>query len=347
MTQARLVIIHDTDADGTASEWLLKRHIGVQYLETLSIPQRAGDDNIPEGLKPEDDVILVDRTYPFGTLLLMRHLVNSVTVIDHHKSRKDEYAEEPVVNSDAVSALDLSPSKIYFEYENINVLVDTSHSACMLSHFFCIEHADNVLVTPYWFISYIEDRDMWWFKLPYSKEVNAALHSACHGVPYDQLFNLLVQCDPFVVPHSYMEMGRTIINTQLNIIKSIAHGPTVLWYNAGWHFPPGSTINNMVIDNNSVWAIAPCPFTLISDMGSYMLNHTEEGYTTPNTVICYNMLKDITDSGHHKYVYSIRSKNDMLWLAKYYGGGGHPNACGFTSRIPPDRIIMLNATINQ
>jgi oligoribonuclease NrnB/cAMP/cGMP phosphodiesterase (DHH superfamily) len=336
---SRLVIIHDTDSDGVSSAWLLNRFISPLHDSVLLIPQRAGDDTIPDGLTTEDNVILVDRTYPLDVLILLRHLVNAVTVIDHHKSRMDEYAAEPLINSDAVSALDLSPSKIYFEYENIDVLVDTTHSACMLTHFYCMEHADNVPVTPYWFISYIEDRDMWWFKLPDSKEINAAMHYM-----HFEFANFDWWVDQRTNESTFVEMGRIVRLTQLNIIKSIAHGPTVLRYSDGYHLPPGSTISNRPIVNNAEYVLVPCPFTLISDMGAYMLNQVEEGYVQPDVVICYNRLSETYADGSAKYVYSIRSKGNMIWLAKLYGGGGHPNACGFTTSVPPDKIASL--TIN-
>lgn len=335
---SRLVIIHDTDADGISSAWLLNRFIGPHHDSVLLIPQRA-ENNIPQGLTTDDTVFVVDRTYPLDVLLLMRHLVNTITVLDHHKSRMDEYAAEPLVNSDAVNALDLSPSKIYFEYENIDVLVDTSHSACMLTHFYCMEHADDVPVTPYWFISYIEDRDMWWFKLPNSKEVNAAMHYM-----HFEFANFNWWVDQNTNDSTFVEMGRIVLLTQLNIIKSIAHGPTVLRYSDGYHFPPDTLISGRPIVNNANYVLVPCPFTLISDLGSYMLNHTEEGFITPDVVICYNRLNETYADGSAKYAYSIRSKGNMIWLATLYGGGGHPQACGFTTSVTPDKITSL--TIN-
>ena len=343
---SRLVIIHDTDGDGISSAWLLNKFIGPLHDSVLLIPQRAGNDTIPDGLTTEDNVILVDRTYPLDVLLLMRHLVNAITIIDHHKSRMDEYAAEPLINSDAVAALDLSPSKIYFEYENMDVLVDTSHSACMLTHFYCMEHADNVPVTPYWFISYIEDRDMWWFKLPDSKAVNAGLHYFSHEEGYLSLFNLIVNRELYDNELVRCRLhGAIILQVQLNIIKSIAHGPTVLRYSDGYHFPPSTLISGRPIVNNANYALVPCPFTLISDLGAYMLNYTEEGFITPDVVICYNRLSETYADGSAKYAYSIRSKTNMIWLATLYGGGGHPQACGFTTSVTPDKIASLTVNL--
>lgn len=345
---SRLVIIRDTDADGIAGAWLLNRFIGPKYDEVLLIPQRAGEDNPPyEQLTIDDDVILVDRTYPLSTLINMSRSVRAVTVLDHHKSRMDEYAQEPTVNSDDVKALDLSPSKIYFEYENISVLVDTSHSACMLAHYYCMEHADNVPVTPYWFISYIEDRDMWWFKLPDSRAVNAALHyitSEYYSSMFDHFNHITTLSETSDASYRMMAVntGRTVLSTQLQIIKHLAHGPTVIRSEITKSLYTSHVPAELHGKYSLSVALVCCPFELISDLGNYMLNCTDEGYSQPEVVMCYNYLADSS-----QYVYSIRSKVPMDWFAKAHGGGGHPNACGFKSTYTPLQLTHWIVCSNQ
>ncbi len=339
---SRLVIIHDTDADGISSAWLLNRFIGPQHDSVLLIPQRAGEDNPPyDQLTEDDNVFLVDRTYPLSTLVNMGRCVNSVTVIDHHKSRLDEYAQEPTVNSDDVKALDLAPSKIYFEYSNVSVLVDTTHSACMLTHFYCMEHADNIPVTPYWFISYIEDRDMWWFKLPDSREINAGMYyvtNLYHKSLFDHLDHIINLGSESTGSYVMMLMntGITVLGTQLNIIKHLAHGPTVFRTEITKALYTSKVPKELEGKSSLTVALLCCPFELISDLGNYMLHCTDEGYEQPEVVMCYNYL-----AVGSQYVYSIRSKVPMDWFAKANGGGGHPYAAGFRSSIPPERITQL------
>lgn len=346
----RLVIIHDTDADGIAGAWLLNKFIGPKYDEVLLIPQRAGEDNPPyEQLTEDDEVFLVDRTYPLTTLVNMNRSVNSITVLDHHKSRIDEYAAEPTVNSDDVSALELVETekdgvtklqKIYFEYGDISVLVDTTHSACMLAHFYCLEHADNVPVTPYWFISYIEDRDMWWFKLPDSRAVNAGIHFL---QPTAENMDVWCKCsdtDNIEIAKDYVanlvSIGNIVLQTQLNIIKHLAHGPTVIRSEITKSLYTSHVPAELHGKNSLSAALVCCPFELISDLGNYMLNCTDEGFIQPEVVMCYNYLADSS-----QYVYSIRSKVPMDWFAKANGGGGHPLACGFKSKYTPLQLTHL------
>lgn len=336
---SRLVIIHDTDADGIASAWLLNKFIGPQHDSVLLIPQRAGEDIFPDNteLSLTDDVYLVDRTYPLMNLLMLRRLVNSITVLDHHKSRMDEYSAEPLVNSDVVNALDLSPSKIYFEYEDLKVLVDTSHSACMLTHFYCMEHADNVPVTPYWFISYIEDRDMWWFKLPNSKETNAGLHYWKHDFSrYDSYADGYTYNAHEFDMRNICNDGTLVLATQLQIIKHLAHGPTVIHHTLTKALYTNKVPPELEGKNSLRVVMLCCPFELISDLGNYMLHCTDEGFEQPEVVMCYNYIAETA-----QYVYSIRSKVPMDWFAKANGGGGHPLACGFKSTYTPLQLTHI------
>lgn len=337
-TSNRLIIIHDTDADGTAAAWCIKHHLADQYSDLLLIPQRAGVNTIPEGLTNNDSVFLVDRTYPWEMLLDLHVMVYSITVIDHHKSAMKDYYTEIVASGlyDLEEAV-VTDSSLYIRYNIINIHMCTNHSACMLAWNYGVNYAvnpdpDNIIAP--WFISYIEDRDLWAWKLPNSKEINAGLHYVGHTFEnYDYWLENLTQ-------YSFHNIGVIVTNVQLNIIKSIAHGPTVGFKQLSFKgVPPytplipysNTTMDGMVGLN---FAILCCPFTLISDLGDYMLNCTDEGFNTPDVVLCYNEVDD-------GFTYSIRSKHDMIWLAKMFGGGGHPNACGFTTVVPPNSLLEV------
>lgn len=337
---SRLVIIHDTDADGISAAWCIQHHMKHQFDSILCIPQRAGVNDIPEGLTEDDEVFLVDRTYPWLTLIKLSDSVLSVTVLDHHKSAMMDYYREAVESGlYELKEVSFSDAKLRISYGNIAVLIDTTHAACYLAwqygHNWAID-SDPDNPEPPWFISYIEDRDMWWFKLPDSKEVNAGLHY------YEHTFdNYNTYFDNSSIVNQMINVGEIVCNTHKRLIKGISHGPTVKFYT------PYDFINSVVELRDLNVAIACCPFTLISDFGDYMLNydfnHTPDDVLgkTPvfkvDAVIVYNL---VAETG--MYTYSIRSKLSMLWLAKLYGGGGHPNACGFTTSIPPENVLKIN-----
>lgn len=345
VVQPRLVIIHDTDADGMSSAWCIQNGFKHHYSEVVLIPQRAGINTIPEGLLLEDEVYLVDRTYPWDTLLQLAELVFCVTVIDHHKSALDDYRNKTEVCADTETLI-LTASSIHFDYANITVLIDTNHAACMLCWRWSYERGcySDTLEAP-WFIQYIEDRDIWAWKLPNSKEINAGMHYLGHTFEqYDQYY--MDYCEPSFYHNDLRCLGTIVLQTQLNTIKSIAHGPTVRCQVLDIKYVILPSNSDLFGKNTLKFAILCCPFTLISDLGSYMLNYSvidsivESGdnnktaipFEVPDVVLCYNEVED-------GYIYSIRSKNDMVWLAKLHGGGGHPNASGFKSTVPPNQIL--------
>lgn len=324
--KTRLVIIHDTDADGVSAAWCIKQGFSSEYTETVCIPQRAGINNIPEGLLPDDTVFLVDRTYPWITLIELSRLVFQVTVLDHHKSAKESLYID-AFKTVACNVL-VDENRLEVSYNNIYMDIDLTHSACMLTWLYVVEN-DPADIQPPWFISYIEDRDMWWFKLPHSKEINAGMYHL--GNTFENYDNWYSRCTGIVFrvadERSCAITGSIVLAIQQRIIEGIAHGPTV---SRGFISRPDS---DPVIDGtfNRVQyttAVVCCPFSLISDLGDYMLNCTKEGFIKPDVVIVYN--RDVEKGG---YIYSIRSKSNMLWFAGTMGGGGHPNACGFTSDI--------------
>jgi oligoribonuclease NrnB/cAMP/cGMP phosphodiesterase (DHH superfamily) len=357
----RLVIIHDTDADGTAAAWCINKGFKNEHDTVVYIPQRAGINTIPEGLLPSDSVYMVDRTYPWDMLLQLSKQVFNVTVIDHHKSAMDDYNRVISELTNFTDSMIYTASSLYFNYSNITVSIDTTHSACKLAWLWILEHGTDptTTISAPWFIDYIEDRDMWWFKLPNSKEINAGMHYhgvgrsgfssfECYDKWYEQKETKVTRNSE--IPFTLFEvdyLGGIALNTQLNIIKSIVHGPTVT-YESMIHTAPTDKYGRLTGNGELKFAIVCCPFTLISDLGSYILNYDFEHVpdellgSTPvrevDAVICYNK---ITLPTGDKYTYSIRSKQDMLWLAKLHNGGGHPNACGFTSEIPPNLILMM------
>lgn len=337
--KTRLVIIHDTDADGIAAAWCIRYGFGSDHSEVLCIPQRAGINTIPEGLLETDTVFLVDRTYHWSVLLELAEKVFSITVLDHHKSAKDQYVKDAIESGlYELEDYDSDSETLKIDYANIYISMDVNHSACMLAWNYSQHNAidlDPAITEAPWFIKYIEDRDMWWFRLSDSKAANAGIHHI--GNTFDN-YDSWVKCEQigynrdFIKPDfisTIKSIGKIVLDAQLNIIKGIAHGPTVM--------PGKLTVSVVPYTFKSEYLyvyLLCCPFTLISDLGDYMLNCEDPSYIRPDVIIVYNYL-----AGEDKYVYSIRSKQDMLWLAKLYGGGGHPQACGFTTSVDPQLLI--------
>ncbi|MDE2020687.1 MAG: phosphohydrolase, partial [Patescibacteria group bacterium] len=143
-------------------------------------------------------------------------------------------------------------------------------------------------------IDHIEDRDLWRFALPKTREIQAAVFS----YPYD--FKVWDELMAMPTPELAIE-GIAIERKHHKDIAELV-GVTKRRMNIGGYNVP----------------VANLPYTLTSDAGNLMA----EGEPF---AACYWD----TPSGR---VFSLRSKPeglDVSEIAKSYGGGGHKNASGF------------------
>jgi len=98
------------------------------------------------------DVYLVDFSYPLEVLKRMLAQVNSLTIIDHHKTAI-EFLQD-------------------FEHPRLTKFLDTNHSGAVLTWMWC--YPDTPVPD---LLLYIEDRDLWRFQYPNTRAVNAFLYS--------------------------------------------------------------------------------------------------------------------------------------------------------------------------
>ena len=141
-----LVLYHAHCRDGFGAAYAAWKRLGDK---ATYIPCKYGDP--PPGVSGKN-VIILDFSYPREIVEKMYEEANSLIILDHHKSAMEDLCD-----------LDFA----WFSED---------HSGAFLAwHFF---HPGEDVPK---FISYIEDRDLWKWKLPYSREFSAAFET----VPYD------------------------------------------------------------------------------------------------------------------------------------------------------------------
>ncbi len=266
-----LCVYHDECSDGLAAALAVKKSFDDHNISIEFITAQYGDS--PPIVK-DKDVIIVDFSYPRDVLLEMKDEARSLFVIDHHKTAQE-----------ALEGLD-------FCIFNMN-----KSGAVLTWEFF---YPDRPI--PQLFL-YVQDRDLWQWKLPQSKEVSAALRS------YKPFFS---EWEPFLddaVLHNLKSEGKAILRYQQRQIEMVLSRKPELMLIGGHEVP---CINST---------------TLISEIG----NELSQKYPF---AVCY------FDTNDGKRVFSLRSSDngiDVSEIAKLYGGGGHFNAAGFTVKRP--RII--------
>jgi len=268
MTEAKkpLCIWHSNCADGFGAAWVFKYHSGLDFDFHPGVYQQPPPD--VEGR----DVYMVDFSYKRAVVEDMLKTAKSITLIDHHKSAIDDL--QPLIDD-----------------KRIRAMVTTKHSGAMLAWLYW----HGISKVPPQLLKHIEDRDLWRFSLPGTREIQAALFS----YPYDfEVWNHLMRGDT----DKLINDGLAIERKHHKDIKELL--PVVT--------------RRMIIDGHNV-PVANLPYIYSSDAGHTLAQG--EPYAA-----CYWD----TPKGR---TFSLRSADDGIdvqAVAVKFGGGGHVRAAGFT-----------------
>jgi oligoribonuclease NrnB/cAMP/cGMP phosphodiesterase (DHH superfamily) len=288
-----LVIYHKGCVDGFTAAWACykgfqdKTPVGFESFDYL--PASYGD--IPPDVTGKR-VFVVDFSYTREQLIAMNEQAESLVVLDHHKSARER-----------LEGLD------YCHFD-----MDRS-GASMAWDFFFGGKEDRP-----WIVNYVQDRDLWRFELPHSREVNAYLQIQ------EQTFENWDSLNDLISVFRAAEFGSIALKTQKNYVETTASQDAHMVRFAG-HIVPcinasywcGSELLELLAKT----PVAPKP-------GMTWCEALErEGVVQPPFAIGWHV---IASGG---YVYQLRSRKqsgqafDVSALAEMHGGGGHREAAGF------------------
>ncbi len=258
----KLCIYHGNCADGFSGAWVVRRALGEATEFHAGVYQTTPPDVAGR------DVVLVDFSYTRPVMEKIIAEARSVLILDHHKTARDDLANLP--GAEVVFDMERAGSMIAWDYYNAG-----KEPPPVLRH--------------------VEDRDLWRFSLPKTREIQANIFS----YPYDfAVWERLMWADPAVLAVE----GEAIERKHFKDIAELL-GVVQRRMNIGGHNVP----------------VANLPYTLVSDAAHAMAQG--EPFAA-----CYWD----TPKGR---VFGLRSTDagtDVSEIAKQYGGGGHRNAAGFT-----------------
>lgn len=287
-----LCIYHGNCQDGFGAAWAVRHALGNEVEFYPGVYQNDPPDVAGR------DVILVDFSYKRTVLDAMAQTARSITIIDHHKSAEEDLAPftvqlcggarfrwADVAGSHADLAELGRPSILaHFDMER--------SGAGMAWDTFCVGERPAL-------INHIEDRDLWRFKLPATRQIAAAVFS----YPYDfALWDRLMMTDLDRLAIEGAAIERKHHQDIANLLPVVQR--------------------QMVIGGEAI-PVACLPLTMTSDAGHKMAVDCGTGIAA-----CY------WDTPEGR-VFSLRSTDDgpdVSAIAKQYGGGGHSHAAGF--RMP-------------
>lgn len=272
MNSRPLVIYHGNCADGFTAAWAAWRHFEDRADYHAGVYQDAPPDVTDRA------VYLLDFSYKKAVIYEMLSKGASITILDHHKS-----AWEDLGNT--LNCAGMEGIALYGKFD-----MEKSGARLAWEHF----HPERVVPA---LVQIVEDRDLWRFKLPGTREIQAVIFS--YAYDFATWDNLAGRCES---DHKGLVAEGTAIERKH--FKDVAE-------------LVGVTKRRMVIGGVEVWA-ANLPYTLTSDAGNLMADG--EPFAA-----CY------WDTPEGR-VFSLRSRPegaDVSEIAKRYGGGGHKNASGF------------------
>ncbi|HKW85926.1 MAG TPA: phosphohydrolase [Nitrospiraceae bacterium] len=253
-----VVLYHAECSDGFGAAWALWK----KFPSARFIPVKHGIS--PPASLTGRRVVIVDFSYPRETLKAMAKETTSLQVLDHHITAEKALAGLPFA---------------YF---------DQKKSGAVLAWEWA--HPEPVP----WLLQYIQDKDLWHWALPASREINAALAS----YPYDfRVWDELRQ-------GTLEAEGRAILRYENELVGKIAEEAVLVSFH-----------------NETVPAVQSAVLT--SQLGERL----SAGY--PFCVIWHDR-----DGRRYYSLRSRQDGTDVAAIAVSYGGGGHTHAAGFSVPLP-------------
>lgn len=275
-----LCIYHGGCQDGFGAAWAVRHALGDDVEFYPGVYQDAPPDVTGR------DVLMVDFSYKRSVIEEMAKAANSIVILDHHKSAAEDLAgfPPPGFNYPPIAPMAKVTAVFDMERSGAGLTWDCLHPGG--------EPRPDLL-------NYIEDRDLWRFALPCTREVSAALFS--YGYDF-VLWDALME--PGYVDNMMIE-GRAIERKHHQDIANLL-----------------PVVQREMVIGGDVMPVACLPLTMTSDAGHKMASENR------GVSACY------WDTPEGR-VFSLRSTDagpDVSAIAKQYGGGGHIHAAGF--RMP-------------
>ena len=276
-----LVIYHANCSDGSSAATCAYQYFG---LEAEYYPATHGVSFDCTKVK-DREIYFLDFCYPAEIMKEIKKLAWTLTILDHHKT-----AEEALRGLSFTGKFDMNKSGARLAFDYFVAYTDGT-----------VQQKDKQLEQ---YINWVQDRDLWQYKLENTKEIN------------DYLFSL----PAFTIETADLWLDTL---TSMNPSEAISLGAAINKYKTKqFHLSIERAFKVKMFDYE-VWATNEA--NIVSEVAGELAKRGAFG-------VCFF----INEAG--KYVYSLRSRGenaiDVSELALTVGGGGHKNAAGCSSIMP-------------
>lgn len=296
------ILYHSNCADGFSAAWVVHRHLSKSKLNQIFL--LPGIYTKPWGkgnLRTGDKLFIVDFSIEPEEVQELYEQGIEITWLDHHVSAFEKYQKADVL-------------KFFHAFQ----FDDKRSGATIAWDFF------NPDIPRPFLLNYVEDRDLWKFKLPHSQAMAQLTFSYEYKLEvWDKIMNVEGGGSAEL---QLVAQGEALLRKHMKDIKELLPNAFVIR-----------------IDDQECWALN-VPYMMASDACDMMLKDSHWNMAAT----FYTDKKDM--------IFSLRSKTDsdcdVSKIAAAFGGGGHVHAAGF--RFPlrniewaMERMCIMSALKNQ
>ncbi len=305
-TDAKIIVIsHANCQDGWVSAVLARIALGcseVVLFEFRKYDQKFDMDKLP--LYAGKHILILDFSFPETVLHLLTQAVQSLTVLDHHKTFAESLKEDPTKPFSRVITCEGGAGFLHYE-------PDLCGAQMTYNYFADGKYPDFIKHTSKLIIDYVGDRDLWKWQLADSHEINEFL--AAVPKTFIEWESLMDEFNGRA--DQYAEIGTTLLVVKKQEVERLANA---------YFLADIAGYKNIPVCNSQSHQ---------SEVGHRMLELCPDA---PFVGIYYDVSASVRN-------WSLRGRQsddfDCSAIAKKWGGGGHAKACGFTTTPQTDPIL--------
>lgn len=258
------VLYHAECPDGFTGAWAARKKLGDDALYIGVYHNKP----FPEEVRGKT-VYLIDFNYPLAVMMELKKIAAKIIIIDHHVSNKE--------------SLNLADDSLF----------DNDHSGAVLAW----KYFHNNMPIPR-FLMHVEDKDLWKFALPGTREIAQALQ--LHDFDFTVWDTMIAECESDTGVEKYLAEGRTLLRLlERRVTQAVAMAEEIDFEG----------------------------YTCLMVNSSILASHIGNALTLKMPPIGI-----VWSRRGKRIIVSLRGDGsvDVSELAKKYGGGGHKNAAGFS-----------------
>jgi oligoribonuclease NrnB/cAMP/cGMP phosphodiesterase (DHH superfamily) len=264
-----VILYHAECADGFGAAWAIWN----QFPNARFVPVKHGNSPPPE--LTAQRVVIVDFSYDRPTLERLASETQALLVLDHHITAEKALADLPYAH------FDLKKCGAVLAWEWVH-----DHPAP-------------------WLLEYIQDKDLWTWALPSSREINAAI--ASHPFEFD-VWNGFNQKE-------LEQEGRAILRYEQELVNKVAAQAVLVEFQG----------------------------TVVPSVQSAILTSQIGERLSPDYPFC--IIWHDRDGRRYYSMRSREDGSDVGAIAASFGGGGHTHAAGFSIPLGPDGSLPDNPSL--